>query len=134
MEKKKSEQNYIYHKSGDENYIKLYQIKLLAGRNIKNSDTTYGMLINSTYAHVLGFANVSDVLGKTIEFGKGKRVIVGVIGDFYQSSLHDAIKPMGIWPQNQNVRKAPYILPFTHKPQAVMNGKAHWQTWANHGM
>jgi len=98
---KKEIKTELYHKSGDENYIKIYQIKLLAGRNIKLSDTSSGMLVNATYAHTLGFTNVADAIGKTIQFGKTQRkVVVGVIGDFYQSSLHKAIKPMAIWPQN----------------------------------
>jgi putative ABC transport system permease protein len=98
---KKEIKSELYHKSGDENYIKVYQIKLLAGRNTKMSDTTDGMLVNSTYAHALGFTDVNDAVGKTIQFGKTrKKVIVGVTGDFYQASLHAAIKPMAIWPQN----------------------------------
>jgi len=98
---KKEIKSELYHKSGDENYIKVYQIKLLAGRNIAISDTASGMLINSTYAHDLGFTNVADAIGKTISFGKTrKKQIVGVIGDFHQASLHAAIKPMAIWPDN----------------------------------
>jgi putative ABC transport system permease protein len=99
-DKKKEVKTELYHKSGDENYIKIYQIKLLAGRNIKMSDTAGGMLVNSTYAHTLGFTNVADAIGKTIKFGKTeKKVIVGITGDFYQASLHEAIKPMAIYPQ-----------------------------------
>jgi ABC-type antimicrobial peptide transport system permease subunit len=98
---KKEIKSELYHKSGDENYIKIYQIKLLAGRNIEMSDTSSGMLVNSTYAHLLGFTNVADAIGKTVQFGKTERKeIVGVTGDFYQASLHKAIKPMAIYPQN----------------------------------
>jgi len=42
-------------KNGDENYIKIYNIKLLAGRNIQKSDTATGFLINNKYAKILGF-------------------------------------------------------------------------------
>jgi putative ABC transport system permease protein len=98
---KKEIKTELYHKSGDENYINIYQIKLLAGRNIKLSDTASGTLVNSTYAHTLGFTNVADAIGKTIHFGKrSQKTIVGITGDFYQASLHKAIKPMAIWPQN----------------------------------
>lgn len=90
-------------KSGDENYIKVYHIKLLAGRNIKMSDTATGLMINATYAHILGFRNVSDALGKTISFGeKQKMQVVGVIGDFHQGSLRAPVKPLGIYPQMYN--------------------------------
>lgn len=90
-------------KAGDENYIKVYGIKLLAGRNIRMSDTASNMLINETYAHTLGFQNVRDALGKTISFGKTeKRQIVGIVGDFHQASLHASVKPLAIFPQTYN--------------------------------
>jgi len=91
-------------KSGDENYLKIYNIKLLAGRNIRMSDTATGIMINKTYADILGFKNVNDALGKTISFGeKEKFAVVGVVGDFHQGSLHTAIKPMGIKPEKYNL-------------------------------
>ncbi|MEP6612419.1 MAG: FtsX-like permease family protein, partial [Mucilaginibacter sp.] len=86
-------------KSGDENYIKVYNIKLLAGRNIMLSDSTIGMLINKTYTQILGFKTPQDALGKFIDFSeKQKMQIVGVISDFHQGSLHAEIKPMAIYP------------------------------------
>lgn len=91
----------LYHKSGDENYINIFNIKLIAGRDIRQSDTSKAMLINTTYAHLLGFNNVADAIGKTIEFGKTeRRQIVGVVADFHQTSLHAPIKPMAIYPDD----------------------------------
>ncbi|HEX3387360.1 MAG TPA: FtsX-like permease family protein, partial [Mucilaginibacter sp.] len=121
---KKEIKSELYHKSGDENYIRVYQIKLLAGRNIRLNDTTSAMLINSTYAHDLGFRNVADVIGKTISFGKTqKRQIVGVVGDFHQASLHAPIKPMGIWPDDPKWLSTIHI---ALKPQTA-NGN-EWKT------
>jgi len=98
---KKEVRTELYHKSGDENYIDIFKIKLIAGRNIRQSDTSRAMLINTTYAHSLGFNNVSDAIGKTIEFGKTeRRQIVGVVADFHQASLHAPIKPMAIYPDD----------------------------------
>ena len=77
-------------KYGDTNYLKLYHIKLLAGRNIKASDTTNEYVINETYMHILGFQNPRDVLYKQVN----NLPIVGVMGDFNQESLHAPIKPM----------------------------------------
>ena len=37
-------------KFGDENYIKLYHIKLLAGRNLQPDDAGHAILINMTFA------------------------------------------------------------------------------------
>ncbi|MEO6630257.1 MAG: FtsX-like permease family protein, partial [Mucilaginibacter sp.] len=97
---KKEIKTELQVKSGDENYIKVYHIKLLTGRNVRTSDSATSMIINNNYAHVLGFKNVNDVLGKYITFGaKDKRQIVGVVADFHQGSLHAPIKPLAIFPQ-----------------------------------
>jgi len=42
-------------KFGDENYLNVYKIKLLAGRGLRVGDTTKQMIINNTYAKILGF-------------------------------------------------------------------------------
>jgi predicted permease len=91
---KKEIETDVEEKFADTNYIKLYGIKLLAGRNISQSDTTKEILINETYMHVLGFQNPQNIIGKYIDWN-GKQVpIVGVVGDFNQKSLHVPIKPL----------------------------------------
>ena len=54
-------------KMADTNYIKLYGLKLLAGKNLQQSDTIKEYLINETYAHILGFQDVQAAIGKYIE-------------------------------------------------------------------
>ena len=51
----------------DENYIKLYKIKILAGRNIQAGDSTTALVINEKYARVLGFTNPQKIVGKQLE-------------------------------------------------------------------
>src|SRR3569833_226011 len=95
---KKEISTQLQLKSGDENYIKVYHIKLLAGRNISIADTGWrGIVINSTYAHLLGFKNVRDAVGKNLD----KTRIVGVMADFHQASLHTPIKPLGLQYKNK---------------------------------
>jgi len=86
---------------GDENYISLYQIRLVAGRNLLPSDTMKEYLINETLAHQLGFKTPEDAIGKTMAGGgdDGKvshkqLPIVGVLADFHQQSLHEQIAPV----------------------------------------
>jgi len=86
--------------AGDENYIKLYQLKLLTGRNLLPSDTMKEYLINETLAKQLGFKKPEDAIGKTISSGGDDGTashkllpIVGVLSDFHSESLHDPIAP-----------------------------------------
>lgn len=87
---KKEVETDVQMKIADTNYVTLYHIKLLAGTNISQSDTTSQYLINETYAHVLGFQQLQQAIGKKLN----EIPIVGVIGDFNQHSLHDPVKPL----------------------------------------
>ncbi|MFT3935258.1 MAG: ABC transporter permease [Chitinophagaceae bacterium] len=87
---KKEIKTDVRTKGADTNYLQLYHIKLLAGRNIQESDTSREYVINETYMHVLGFQHPKDVLNKQI----GDRPVVGVMADFNQQSLHEPVKPL----------------------------------------
>jgi ABC-type antimicrobial peptide transport system permease subunit len=95
---KKEIKTEVEIKSGDQNYIKVYQIKLLAGRNIQITDTARAIIINTTYAKILGFKNPREAVGKQLERlnGDKKMTIIGVVADFYERSLHSPIKPLAI--------------------------------------
>ncbi|SDT29569.1 ABC-type antimicrobial peptide transport system, permease component [Mucilaginibacter mallensis] len=88
----------VQQKFADENYLKVYHIKLLAGRNLQQSDTTKGFLINETYAKVLGFKSPAQAVGNFLDYNgtSTKMQIVGVVADFYQKSLRTPIKPIVI--------------------------------------
>ncbi len=88
----------VLTKNGDTNYLKLYNLKLLAGRNIRASDTTNDFIVNETYMHILGFQNPDELLNKQI----GNRPIVGVMADFNQESLHASIKPVSFSSEIEN--------------------------------
>jgi ABC-type antimicrobial peptide transport system permease subunit len=79
---------------GDSNYLKVYQIRLLAGRNITSSDTIKELLINATFARTLGFRQPADALGKQLSWNNKLMPIVGVIQDFHDQSLRSAIAPL----------------------------------------
>ncbi len=85
--------------TGDENYVPLYEFKLIAGRNVMASDTMKEFLINESCAKKLGFKNAGDAMGKTLRVGTSdasepkKGPIVGVLADFHSQSLHEPIAP-----------------------------------------
>jgi len=91
---KKEIKTDVLPKFGDENYTQIYHLKLLKGRTLEQRDTLSGLIINETYAKVIGFKNPAGAIGKAISFHGDHRQVVGVLSDFYQSSLHDAIKPV----------------------------------------
>ncbi len=85
---------------GDDQYIPFYQMKLIAGRNMIHADSLNEIIVNETLARAIGFANPADAVGKqlfhgfnTNPNGANASPIVGVVADFHQGSLHDAIQP-----------------------------------------
>ena len=92
----KEDQVLVEIKAGDTNYLKLFQIPLLTGRNLLPSDTIKEILINETCLHVLGFKHPADAVNTTVDWD-GKYVpIVGVVKDFHAHPLNYKIAPMVI--------------------------------------
>ena len=61
---KKEIETDVQVKLADTNYFKLFQMKLLAGTNLPQSDTIKDLVINETYARFLGFQNPHQAIGK----------------------------------------------------------------------
>jgi hypothetical protein len=72
---------------GDPNFIKVYQMKLLAGRNVLPSDSIKEFLVNESYAHAIGFINAADVLNQTLNYNGKNIPVVGVNKRLALSSL-----------------------------------------------
>ncbi|TDX01579.1 FtsX-like permease family protein [Dinghuibacter silviterrae] len=84
-------------REGDTNYIRVYGLRLLAGQNLPSSDTPREYLINQTLARTLGFRDPHQALGHHVLDGEDhSHLIVGVVSDFYQTSLRSPIKPLMI--------------------------------------
>jgi hypothetical protein len=81
---------------GDENLIPLYQINLLAGRNLMHSDSVNEFVINERLSRLMGCRKPEEAIGKTIYWFDKPYPVVGVVADFNSSSLHDPIIPLCI--------------------------------------
>ncbi|WP_188461196.1 ABC transporter permease [Bizionia arctica] len=98
---------------GDKNYLKLFELELLAGRGHRN-DTIKELVINETCRKFLGFKSPDEAIGKIIMIDDENIPIVGVMSDFNQRSLRSDIKPMALrgdwhrpdWSQFQAVHMA----------------------------
>lgn len=80
----------------DENYLDLYDIKLLAGSDISKFDTTLSEAIISEQAlKLMGLDNPEDAIGETIRSGfNGDKRVVGVFKDFHNKDLRDKVDPI----------------------------------------
>jgi putative ABC transport system permease protein len=97
FDNKKDEDYPVFHKYGDEDYIKTYGLQLIAGRNIVSSDTLREIVINETLTKKLGLKDPQQAVGKNLRIGGGLWLpVVGVIKDFKTNSLKEDVKPLTI--------------------------------------
>jgi ABC-type antimicrobial peptide transport system permease subunit len=76
----------------DQHYLDLYDIKLLAGRNLAMSDSIGNILINKSLAKNLELGTPIEAVGKTLKGGDGKLLTVaGVVDDFYSNSMKESV-------------------------------------------
>lgn len=84
-------QNYEYS-SIDENFLDLYGIQLLAGRNLTPADSSRRILVNETLMKNLGYNHPPDIVGAELKLGGNEKVhVVGVINDYYGNSLKERV-------------------------------------------
>lgn len=83
----------------DEGFFNLYNITLLAGRRFEISDCNFNwnlvdkVIVNRKALEIFGL-DISDAIGKKITIGNKTWTIIGVVGNFHQQSLHNAMEPM----------------------------------------
>ena len=78
---------------GNEEYIHFYGLRIMAGRNVRRSDTLTELVINETAARSFGFRRPVDAVGQLLYSDDKAFPIVGVVADFHQSSFKDPIQP-----------------------------------------
>ncbi len=95
----------VHRRSVDANYIPMYGLKIIAGRNLTTSDTAKEFVINESYAKALGFNKPEQAIGQFLIYSGGKGdinlPIVGVVADFHLQPLHKAIQPLYMMSENK---------------------------------
>jgi putative ABC transport system permease protein len=83
----------------DDDFIPLYKVKILSGRNFTNTDFNpdfdklHNIIINEAAVKLLGFASNEEATGKKIKFFGRDWDVIGVINNFHQKSLRYPIEP-----------------------------------------
>ena len=85
----------VGYKVVDSNYVPLYDIEILAGRNFHSNDTIDVALISEDVLDLMEIENPEDALGKRIGSGFiNDKTIVGVFKRFHNNNLGVKIDPM----------------------------------------
>jgi len=94
----------VRNMGADADYLSVYEIKLLAGRNFELGDYNqdfgklHTLLLNVSAVKQLGFTSNDNAVGKAIMlFGK-KWDVIGIINDVHQKSLRYPLEPTLVIP------------------------------------
>lgn len=79
---------------GDENYLDVYRIELVAGRNVLPGDSTRELLVNEQFVKAIGFQHPEAALGVSLNWNGQPVPIVGVMKDFHHQSTRSMIGPL----------------------------------------
>jgi ABC-type antimicrobial peptide transport system permease subunit len=119
----------IYKKWVDTSYIRLYNMKLLAGRNLHASDTTNEYIINETAMKAFGFSTPQEAVGKIIGRGDKKFPIVAVVKDFHLRDFYTTIDPMALMADKRSQNTLNIKLNGTDPAKWQQTLKAIEQKW-----
>ncbi|PZR22366.1 MAG: hypothetical protein DI538_29060, partial [Azospira oryzae] len=86
--------------SVSEEFIELYGIRLLEGRNFEPSDYSFDLaratnvILNQSAVQLLGFTSEQEAIGKTLAIFESHYTVIGVVKNFHQKSLHSPLEPV----------------------------------------
>jgi putative ABC transport system permease protein len=127
-------QDYTYdYKAVDENFLGLFKIELMAGRNVEPVDTFSQILVNETLVQQLGLSNASDALGETFMLGGRTLQVSGVVKDFQLASLKRRVKPLFLMYDKESFRTINVQLKAGAGPESLKFIETSWkQTYPDH--
>ena len=119
----------VRERLADADYLKTYNLHLLAGRNIVPGDSIREYVINETLLHKLGFRRPQDIIGRRMQYHLSavSLPIVGVVRDFHQQSLHEPIGPCFIASYPNMYRQAGIRVAGSSSVQTLAHIRAVWQ-------
>lgn len=114
----------------DDSFLKLYDIKLVAGRNLNLQDTIGNILINKTLVKNLALGSAEAAIGEPLKIGGDAVTVVGVVDDYYSNSLKEGIDNVVMLMRPRNYSNVSIRLNVKHGetdlPQAVKAVEKIW--------
>ena len=133
--RKNQEPFMVRDRWADTHYLETYGLKLVAGRNMLDRDSTTEILVNEEFVKRLGIDDPEEVLGKAM-YADNTNVsgtIVGVTKNFHHRSLQNHIEPLAIYAYPSLFRQVGIKLNGQNISQTLQDIQTAWaQTFPNH--
>lgn len=116
----------IKHVDGD--YIGLFNLELLAGEQLLDRDSVTNVVVNEKLAHMVGFVNSHDIVGKEISLWGKNLAVRGVVKDFNTQSLSKAIEPVVLLNDINAYKSLSLKLNPTSIQETIQHIKKQWES------
>ncbi len=120
----------------DSQYLPVFNIQLLAGRNLQDEDQvlaadssdSYNALLNKKAIAKLGYSSPEEAIGETVlNSDEDKVTIVGVVDDFFNAPLQNETHPLMLHSQGEHVWMAAVKLASPQPIQQLSFVEESWQ-------
>lgn len=115
---------------GDENFIKTFQIELLAGKNLDTDlqATSPEVLVNESLVKVLGFEKPAAAIGTIYTVNNEDFVIRGVVRDFYTRPMSNTVDPFTLQHDSTKITGVVMSINTDHLPATLAGIENAWKT------
>ncbi|MGC3943720.1 MAG: ABC transporter permease [Chryseolinea sp.] len=120
--------------SVDYDFIDFYQLQLVSGRQFNRAfaaDSIEALVINESACNALG-VNTTDIVGRELNHGNLKGIVIGVVKDFHFASLHSAIAPLIMRMRSKSLSYISLRLPAGDVSHAMGDIEKRWNEVAPH--
>ena len=120
----------VYSIIGDQDYLKTFGIKLIAGRNLSSTDTTNAYIVNKQVLQKLGIKNPEQVIGHQLtagDFSDHTGTIIGVVKDFNIVPLTSELAPALITAAPTYFENAAIKITNFHQHETLNLIQQQWQ-------
>lgn len=80
-------------KTIDNQYLAMFDLKLVAGRGVDDGDTATAFIVNEQFVKEAGFNSPEDILGRKLVLWGQTLPVTGVVRNFHTQSLQQSIEP-----------------------------------------
>lgn len=118
----------------DFDFIPNYHINVVSGRAFSRDypvDSTQSLMVNEAAAHLYGYANSQDIVGKRFDLWGRQGTVIGVVQDFNYQSLHHKVEPLVLrYAPLGALGKLSLHLKTTNLPETIDQLKRIWNQLA----
>jgi putative ABC transport system permease protein len=114
-------------KQVDGNYMGLFQLPLVAGKNLEDYDTARGYVVNEKLARLAGFNDPKEIVGREMTLWGGKWPVVGVVKDFHTVSLHRPIEATVLFNRAQGYESLALKVDLSQAKDVIKALQAQWE-------